>query len=70
MTDPERYPLRAIALLSTDEIARSALLAILGETSTRRASIWLNPAGEKTCIPTRKFNAGSWLHNLGWKPEK
>ena len=32
MTDPERYPLRAIALLSTDEIARAALLAILGET--------------------------------------
>ena len=32
MTDPERYPLRAIALLRTDEIARSALLAILGET--------------------------------------
>lgn len=32
MTDPERYPLRAIALLSTDEIARAAILAILGET--------------------------------------
>lgn len=32
MTDPERYPLRAIALLSTDKVARAALLAILGES--------------------------------------
>ncbi|HCF2284641.1 hypothetical protein KUC58_19665 [Pseudomonas aeruginosa] len=32
MTDAERYPLRAIALMSTDELARGALLAILNES--------------------------------------
>ena len=31
MTDAERYPLRAIALMSADELARGALLAILNE---------------------------------------